>query len=178
MNFKQLTEKRESCRSYSDKAVDKKLIVEILEAAANTPSACNSQPWKLVVCTDDVAKKMPECIIKPEYKINRWVGEAPAFIVVCETKARLIKSIDLDSQFYAQMDIGNVAGTICYAATDVGLSTCLLGMFDDQKLKQLLGIPEDITIRLVITLGYAKNEGGAKKARKDFDEIVSFNSWE
>ncbi len=177
MNFLELSEKRESCRSYSDKPVDKKLLLNILKAAGNTASACNSQPWKFVVCTDDTAKKMPDCIINPDFKINGWVGEAPVFIVVCETKARLFKGATVDSQYFAQMDIGNAVGTLCYAASDVGLSTCIIGMFDEQKIKALLNIPDDITVRLIVTLGYSKTDDVRIKSRKQLDDIVSFNSF-
>ncbi len=175
MNFKELAKKRESCREYSDKKLSQDDIMDIISTAMQSPSACNSQPWRFVVCEGDVAQKMPTCIIDDALPINKWVGEADAYVVLCEMPAVLRQG--KISQKYAQMDVGMACATFCLAAADKGIATCILGSFNEEKVKGLLNIPSDITVRLVITMGYAKTESPRAKTRKALDEIASVNKW-
>lgn len=173
MKFDEILNKRQSCRSYSTKPVEKEKLISLIEAAKSAPSACNSQPVKYVVVNDnDTVEKMPELM-----EFNKFTKDVRAFIVVCETKAKLMKRATCDSQFYAQMDIGLAVANITLKATEQGLSTCIMGCFDDKGLKELLSIPEETVIRLVISVGYSKDEKIRDKSRKDFNEICSFNKW-
>ncbi len=175
MNFKELALKRESCREYTDKKLSHDDIIDIVTTAAQSPSACNSQPWRFVVCEGDIAKKMPACIIDDALPINKWVGQADAYAVLCEMPALL--NSGKFSQKYAQMDVGMACATFCLAAADKGIGTCILGTFKEDEVRALLNIPSDITIRLVITMGYAKAESPRAKTRKAFNEIASVNKW-
>ncbi len=175
MNFKQIVQNRESCRAYSEKPVLLEDIKDILNCAIQSPSACNSQPWKFIVCEGETAKQMPNCIINESSPINRWVGEAFAYIVVCEMPALLMNGEI--SQKYAQTDVGIACATICYAAADKGIGTCILGLFNEENTRQLLNIPQDIKISYIITLGYPKNENARPKRRKNIDDVISFNKW-
>lgn len=175
MNFTEISNARESARSYEDKIVSREDLEAIISETILAPSACNAQPWKFVVCDGETAKKIPNCL-KTGLPINQWTDEAPAFIVVCETKAKLMSMLELDSQFYAQMDVGIATATICYSATDKGLSTCIIGSFNQDALKELLNIPDDINIRLVISVGYASSDLREKR-RKNIDEIRSYNTF-
>ncbi len=179
MDFLKLAEKRVSCRSYnSEKEVLKEDIAEILRVGTYAPSACNSQPWRFVACDKDYAKKISSFIIREDLKINHWTVEVPNFIVVCEEKVTLMKSLNAtDQQHYAQIDIGSAMTSICLAATDKGLGSCIIGVFDEPKIKELLNIPQDVVIRAVIALGYPKNNTTATKGRKPESEKISFNKW-
>jgi nitroreductase len=68
---------------------------------------------------------------------------------------------------------------MCYAATEQGLGSCVVGLFDRDKLRKSFGIPEDRTIWLILALGYPAKETAPKpKVRKPLEEICSFNTWE
>lgn len=177
MSFIDLSKRRESCRTYADKPVADADIRRVLEAAMLSPSACNSQPWKFVVCQGELAKSMPGCILNPLLPFNKWVNQAQTFVVICETKAKLMGNLPISSQHYAQMDIGIATAALCFAASDLGLSTCILGSFNEKKVKDLLNIPKDIPVRLIITIGYAKDDAIREKKRKAYDEVVSVNGW-
>ncbi len=179
MDFIKLAEKRVSCRAYdSQKEVSKDDITEILRAGTYAPSACNSQPWRFVVCDKENANKIAHLIIREDLKINHWTVDVPAFVVVCEEKVTLMKSLNAqDQQHYAQIDIGSAMTSICLAATDKGLGSCIIGIFDEPKIKELLSIPEDVKIRAVIAVGYPKNDNTAAKPRKPESEKISFNKW-
>jgi len=176
MTFKELANKRASCRKYSDKKVQDEQIAEILKIAMLAPSACNSQPWKFIAVNDEKAAEIPKIV---QYLgFNKFTDDGSSFIVVCETKAVLMSALDgkMESQKFAQMDIGFAAAHIIFAAEDMGLATCIIGAFDEPKLKDLLKIPDDIDVALVIALGYSDSEA-RPKVRKDFDEMVGFGSW-
>ncbi|MFI3326068.1 MAG: nitroreductase family protein [Clostridia bacterium] len=177
MDFNNLVKKRESCRNFKEQDVDVNLVKEIVTNATNAPSACNSQPWKFVICAGETAKKMPDIIISPNLKINLWTTKVPAFVVVCETKAKLMSGLDCDSQKYAAFDLGSATTTLCLSAADKGLSTCIIGVFDDAKLKETLKIPTDTKIRCIVAIGYGISETPRDKFRKNIDEVISINEW-
>ncbi len=175
MNFSELCLKRESTRSYIDKPVDRKIIEEILKDAINSPSACNSQPWKFVVCEN--GKTLANYITREDLPINKWANQVPVYIVLCETKAKLMSILTCDSQHYAAFDAGSAATTICYSATEKGVSSCIIGCFDEQGIKDFLSIPEDVKVKMLIALGYSESTEPRAKMRKDFDTLVSFNKY-
>ena len=69
------------------------------------------------------------------------------------------------------MDIGIAVAYLTAEATAQGLSTCILGWLDDAKIRSLCGL--DQPVRLVITVGYAKDETIRPKKRKELSELVS-----
>lgn len=176
MNFKELILKRESCRNYSDKKVDRDDLVEIVDIASMSPSACNSQPWKFIIVDDEKIKLIPPLLQGGGF--NKWTVNVPSFIIICETFAKLGDGVCNDSQHYAQIDIGIAAANLTLAATSQGLSTCIMGCFDEQMLKEIFNIPNEIRIRLVIAVGYAENDNVINKTRKNLDQIISFNNFE
>ncbi|MCL2874612.1 MAG: nitroreductase family protein [Defluviitaleaceae bacterium] len=176
MTFSELANKRASCRKYSDKKVTDEQITDILKIAMLAPSACNSQPWKFIAATGEKASLIPPHL--QHLGFNKFTSDVSSFIVICETKAVLMSALDgkVESQRFAQMDIGLATAHIIFAAEDMGLATCILGAIDEPKIKEILEIPEDINVALVIALGYSNSEARAK-SRESFDEMVSFNKW-
>ena len=183
MKFEEMLLKRESCRSYQDKPVSRKDLIKICEAGRLTPSACNSQPWKFMVIDEPEAKaKICDALLVEENKTGAvWREQCPAFIVFVEQEAKLMQNaLDYykDSQHYAQGDIAMTSLNMCYQALELGLSTCILGLVDQQKMQTLFNIPKDQKVPLALAVGYAKTEKDPRpKVRKPFDEVVCFNEW-
>lgn len=173
-DFFELVNKRESCRAYLKKEVEKEKLIKCIEAARSAPSACNSQPWSFIIATGEKGKEVAKCVQKGG--MNKFTDACPAFIVICEEHASLSMRIaeTIASQHYAQMDIGIATAHICYAATEQGLSTCILGWFDEKKLAEAVGITNPKRIRLVISVGYAENDSLRPKKRKELDDILTF----
>jgi len=176
MDFFDLIARRESCRDFSPAPVEREKLIKILEAGIIAPSACNSQPWSFTVVTKkDVALPLAKTLQNVGF--NKFADECPAFIVVCEEKAVLASRLScvLDSQHYAQIDIGIVTAHMALAATAQGLSTCIIGSFDEKALKELLNIPEDKRVRTVLAVGYAREEKEPRaKKRKALEEVARF----
>ena len=175
MSFKDLVLKRESCRDYDGRPVPHDVLLDIMKTACLAPSACNSQPWKLIAAEGEVAKQISRDIIKSGR--NQFCENVGSFIVLCETPATLRAFVNKESQYYAQMDLGMMTMALTLAAADAGLSTCILGLFDEDSVRKTLNIPAEIPIRLIISVGYAAKEGVRDKIRKDESETISFDRW-
>lgn len=103
--------------------------------------------------------------------MNKFTDNCPAFIVVVEEKANLKSRVGeiIKSQEFSSIDIGIATAHICLAATEQGLSSCIMGWLNEKKLKELLSIPKAKRIRLVIGIGYAAND-----QLRSIDEIARF----
>ncbi len=173
-NYFTLIEKRESCRNFDSRPVEKELLCHMVEAARLSPSACNSQPWRFTVVSGEKREALAQCT--QGMGMNKFTNDAPAFIVISEERATLAASIagKVKDQQYAPIDIGLATAHLCLAATSLGLSTCILGWFDEGKVKALLGDTVGNRIRLIIAVGYAKDDTLRPKKRKALDEILYF----
>lgn len=175
MNFLEIANIRQSCRSYDEeRPVEQEKLDAILEAARLSPSACNGQPWHITVCRGEAAKEVA-LLTRGLGGMNKFAVQAPVLLVIsempyCRAAGVAAKAKNND---YRSMDIGIACAYLTAEAAAQGLATCILGWFDDSKVRKLCGIEQPV--RLIITLGYAK-EGDLlrKKVRKDLNELVSY----
>ena len=174
MDFLQIANKRQSCRSYDEtRPMEEEKLAAVLEAAQLAPSACNGQPYKLTVCRGAAAKEVAAATMG--MGMNKFVAQAPVMIVISEMP--YVKSAALGAKVkgndYRSIDIGIVCAYLTAEATAQGLSTCILGWLDDSKIRKLCDL--EYPVRLVICLGYAKEDDKLRtKKRKDMDALVSF----
>ncbi len=170
MNFTEIAQNRQSCRGYiKEKTIDKEKLDAILESARLAPSACNGQPYHLTVCTGETAQKVAECTMG--MGLNKFAPEAPALIVISEMPYISSAGAKLKGNDYRSIDIGIVAAYITAEATAQGIGSCILGWFDEKKIRKICDLSGKV--RLVITLGYAKEEIIRNKKRKNMKEIVN-----
>lgn len=174
MDFLEIANARQSCRSYDpNREVEQEKLKAVLEAARLAPSACNGQPYHISVCRGDAAQAAAAAVM--DMGMNKFATQAPVLLVIseepyCKTAAVGAKVKKND---YRSIDIGIVAAYITAEAQTQGLSTCILGWLSDEKLRKLCGV--DHPVRLVITLGYAKEDDPLRsKKRKDISELVSY----
>ena len=174
MNFTEIAQNRQSCRSYDEeKPVEQEKLLSIMEATRLAPSACNGQPYHFTICQGDLAKEVAKATMS--MGMNKFASQAPVLIVVSEEP--YVKSAALGAKVkkndYRSMDIGIAVAYLTAEATAQGLSTCILGWLDDEKLRQLCGLSHPV--RLVITLGYAtKDDKLRNKKRKDLDTLITW----
>ena len=175
MDFLKIANARQSCRSYEEsRPVEDEKLAAVLEAARLAPSACNGQPYRLTVCRGDIAKEVA-LATRGMGGMNKFAVQAPICIVISE--APYVKSAALGAKLknndYRSIDIGIVTAYLTAEATAQGLSTCILGWLNDEKIRSLCGL--DSPVRLVITLGYAREEDVLRaKKRKELSEFVRF----
>lgn len=175
MDYFELIARRESCREYRAQPVEREKLLRCIEAARLAPSACNSQPWSFVVVNDPaLSSRLAKCT--QGMGMNRFTDQAPVFVVVIEEKATLSARVGgaVKSQQYAPIDLGLAVGQLCLAATAQGLGSCIMGWFEEQKIKTLLGIGREKRIRLVVSLGYPARQQPRPKKRKPMAEICRY----
>ena len=173
MNFTEIAENRQSCRSYDPtRPVEAEKLNAVLASARLSPSACNGQPYHITVCTGEVAGRVAKAT--QSMGMNKFSSDAPVMLVISEKP--YVKTAALGAKVknndYRSIDIGILAAYITAEATAQGLGTCILGWFEDAKLRDICGL--DAPVRLVITLGYphAKDTLRVKK-RKELEELVT-----
>ncbi len=174
-----LINNRQSDRAYLSNPIERDKLERILEAGRLAPSACNAQPWKFIVVDHtDLKNKIADCTSSKILGMNHFTKQAPIHIVIVEEKANLTSNAGslIKNKQFPLIDIGITAEHICLQATAEDLGTCMLGWFDETKVKKLLNIPKSKRVPLIITLGYPASETREKR-RKDFDKLVSYNSY-
>ena len=175
MDFMEIANARQSCRSYDEtRTVEPEKLQAVLEAARLAPSACNGQPYVLTVCTGEKAKEVA-LLTRGMGGMNKFAVQAPVCIVVSE--GAYVRSAALGAKVkgndYRSIDIGILTAYLTAEATAQGLSTCILGWLDDEKIRQAVGT--NSATRLVITLGYAAEGDKLRpKKRKELGEFVRF----
>ncbi|UQZ91080.1 nitroreductase [Deltaproteobacteria bacterium Smac51] len=175
MDFMDLCQRRQSCRDFADKPVEHEKLVKCIEAARLAPSGCNSQPWSFVVVEDQkIVPEVAKCT--QQLGANEYIAGARAFIVVLEEHAVLMPVIRkvLDSQYFAKGDLGAAVVSICYAAEAQGLGACICGLYDREKLCELLNIPVEKQFGGVIAVGYPASDKIRNKVRKPMEQIARF----
>lgn len=173
MNFSQIAQTRQSCRSYDEnRPVEQEKLDAILEMARLAPSACNGQPYHITVCRGETAKKVAAAT--KGMGINGFADQAPVMLVISEVP--YVKTAALGARLkgidYRSIDIGIVAAYITAEATVQGLGSCILGWIDENKIRDICGL--DSKIHLVITLGYpGPKDSPRPKKRKEIQELVT-----
>ena len=174
MNFMEIARARQSCRAYDEtRAVEPEKLEAILEAAQIAPSACNGQPYHITVCRGNASQEV--ALACRGMGLNKFAVQAPITLVISEMP--YVKTAAMGAKLkgndYRSIDIGIVTAYITAEATAQGLETCILGWLDDAKIRKICDLEHPV--RLVITLGYAK-EGDPlrKKVRKEISELVSY----
>lgn len=174
MSFIDLCSKRQSCRKFSNRPVDKETLLSCVEAARLAPSGCNAQPWSFAIVTEPTKREEVAASVQ-HFGLNAGMVDAKAFVVVMEEHATLIPRLRcvFDSQIYAPGDLGAAAAYLCLQAADVGLGSCMLGVFDRERILKALDLPLTKRIAYVIGLGYPANDEVRPKARKPLESIVT-----
>ena len=173
MNFSEIATARQSCRKYdAGREVEREKLDAILEMARLAPSACNGQPYRITVCHGERAAAVAAAVTG--MGMNKFAADAPIMLVISEEDyvASAAFGARVKGNDYRSIDIGIVAAYITAEATAQGLGSCILGWFDDKKIREICGL--DKPVRLVITLGYAADDDKLReKKRKDLHKLVS-----
>ena len=180
MDFSQLITVRQSVRKYANRPVPEETLDRLVEAVRLSPSASNSQPWRLILVTDPALRdRVARATFSRLVSFNRFAVQVPVLAVLVVEKPKVITQIGgrLKDRDFPLIDIGIAAAHFCLQAADLGLGTCMLGWFDEAVIRELLHIPASRRIGLVITLGYAAEAQIRPKQRKSTSRMCSRNSY-
>ena len=169
MDVMEAIRKRHSIRSYEDKEVEEEKLNLILEAGRLAPSASNRQEWRYIVVRDkQTRQKLVEAAAG-----QAFVGEAPVVLACCaQTDGHIMRC----GQPCYPIDVAISIDHMTLKAVEEGLGTCWIGAFNEAKAKEILGVPDEIRIVELLTLGYPAQIPG-EKARKELGELVKYERW-
>jgi len=160
--------KRYSCRAYLEKSIEQEKLSQILEAARLAPSAKNLQDWRFVVVTDKEKKhKLAEAANN-----QTFIEKAGAIIVACSVSSEVMRC----GQAVGPIDVAIALEHICLQAAQLGLATCWLGSFYPDKVRPIVGIPQDVAIIELMVLGYPADKPKEPK-REPMGKIVCYENW-
>jgi nitroreductase len=183
MTFLELALARRSVRRYSNRMPEPGSVELCVEAARLAPSASNGQPWRFVVVDEPALKdSVARACFGPGTTFNRFATQAPIIAVLVIEKSTRINRVGaaIKGRDYPFMDVGIAAEHFCLQAAELSLGTCMIGWFDERKIKKLLGIPAARRIGLLVALGYPDEaEAGSprSKTRKALGSILGRNRY-
>jgi nitroreductase len=178
-SFLHLAQSRQSDRSFLSTPVESDKLNRILESARLAPSACNGQPWKIIVVTDTEKRMLlADATSSKVLSMNHFTKQAPVQLLLIEENTNIISSIGgwASNKHYPHIDMGIIASHICLAAADEGLGSCIIGWCNEKKLSKVFNIPNGKRPILVILLGYSSQPLREKK-RKQLSDIVTFDTY-
>jgi nitroreductase len=184
MDFWEVINNRKSYRNFSAQPVEQEKILKVLEAARLAPSWQNRQCWRFVVVQDKESIKKIGQLRPFNYNINFFLRNVPVIIVTCANPKDSGHRAEID---YYLVDTAIAMEHLILAATDLGLATCWIGAFDEQMVKDVLNIPDEIRVVALTPLGYPAGKDNivdkvskivAKgRTRKKLEEITYFEKW-
>ena len=149
MEFYETINARYSVRKYSDKKVEQDKIERIAKVANAAPSAKNTNGVKVYAVTNgDMLEKLKD--------VSPCTFGAPLLFVVCSDENLSWKNAKGNSR--GVMDASITADEIMLSAVNEGLGTCWVCMFDEDKMKKVLDMPENIVPQCIIVCGYAADD--------------------
>jgi nitroreductase len=165
----ELVKKRYSVRGFQNKPVEESLLLKILETGSLAPSACNNQPWVIIVIRKDETKKKLAAVYE-----RAWFMAAPVILSICCDLSQSWRR--QDGKNYGDVDIAIAMDHIALAAAEAGLGTCWIGNFNRSEAKRALELPDNIEPIVFTPLGYPAIAPGQKR-RKPLEEIVHWEKF-
>ena len=173
MSFLEIVQMRRSVRSFLPTPVEQEKINYILECARLAPSWKNLQCWRFVVIEDPTTRQKLVEAMTPTNPGRKALIQAPVIIVLC---ADPTESEVWEGKDYMMLDAGLAMEHLILAATEQGLGTCWQGWFSEQKIREIINVPENVRAVALTPLGYAA-EQKAPRPRKILNDIVFKEKW-
>ena len=170
MNFLELATNRFSVRSYRPDPIDEETMQYILQAGRVAPTACNNQPQRVyVVRSEEMRKKLA--------KASPCTFDAPVILVIAYDETLCWKNRRMMGKPSGETDAAIVATHMMLAASERGVGSCWVGVFNSDDVKTLLGLPETLTVTALMPMGYPSEDAvplDLHAQYRAFEETVDF----
>ena len=171
MEFLELAKQRYSVRAYKSVPVEDEKLQKVLGAARLAPTACNLQPFQLIVIHTSDREDELRRIYNPS-----WFVQAPIVICACAIPSQSWNR--RDGKNYCYVDVTIAVDHLIMAATDLGLGTCWIGAFNPDEARSILGLPDNVEPIVFTPLGYPDDKpSDLHKSRKSINELVRYERW-
>lgn len=162
---------RRSVRSYRDRAVSDDVLQRVMVAARLAPSARNCQEWRFIAVRDRTMREH----LAVDAAGQPFIAQAPVLLVCCaQTDGRLMRC----GQAAYPIDVAIAMDHLTLAAAAEGLGTCWIGAFDEEMVKQSLGIPAAVRVVELMPLGYPADTRPVRKSRLPLETILLRERWD
>jgi FMN reductase [NAD(P)H] len=201
MDFKEILKRRRMVRAYDPRPVPRETLERVVGTIRRAPSAGFSQGQRFVVVTEPETRKAIADATGEDFYVNQgfepWISGAAALVVVCTREDdyhdryrqpdKLVEGEEIEWPVpYWHVDAGKAAMLVLLAAVEEGLAAGVFGIDGDgqQRVRELLALPDDVALVEVITLGYAGDDTASDRLssrgtrpRKSLDELVRWERW-
>ena len=177
--FMEIVKGRRSIRKYEDKEVPDELLNQIFESVKWSPSWANTQCWEVIAVKDLAIKEQLQAALVPKNPATKAMVAAPVVLVLC---GKLNSSGYYNNQVTTKLgdwfmfDLGIATQSLCLTAHSLGLGTVIVGLFDHNKTKEILGVPDGYEVVTMIPLGYPAKDSPAPK-RREIGEFTHINKF-
>lgn len=172
MDLMEAIKTRRSIRRFRETPVPENLLKEVLNAARLAPSADNAQPWKIIVVRDEQMKQK----VTQACNGQKFLVQAPIVLVVCGIPEDAFQTVGGYMSSHV-IDASIALDHVTLAAHSLGLGTCWVAWFKEEKVKDILGIPEDVRVVALSPLGYP-DESPERPSRKNLEELIAYDKYE
>lgn len=173
MSVREAIESRRSIRKFEEKSVGDDDIRELLNAARLAPSWANRQEWRFVIVREEATKQQLKETLRETNPVGKHGFKAPVIIVLCAVKDEVTVH---QSKPYYLVDAGLAMQNLMLTAVDKGLGTCWIGSFDENRVRDILGIPDSVAIVGITPVGYPA-QSPEPRPRMNLDELVHYERW-
>ena len=179
MNTVDCIKTRRSIRNYKEEQIPQDVMKEVIDIARFAPSWKNGQIARYyVVQSAELKQKIAEsCVMGFTYNTGT-LTKAPAIVVVAYVEKR--SGFERDGSCttskgseWEMFDAGIATQTLCLAAHEKGLGTCIMGIFEDKAVAEAINLPEGQKVGALVAIGYPAEEPQAP-ARKDVEQLIQF----
>jgi nitroreductase len=177
MELMKAIKERRSIRNFEDKDVTEEQVKHLLEAVQWSPSWANTQCWEVVVVRNSETKAKLKDTLAKGNPAAKAIEQAPVVFVFCgKLQASGYYKEQVTTKFgdWFMFDLGIATQSFCLRAYDLGLGTVMIGLFDHEKVREILGVPTGYEVVVMIPTGYPVKIPSAPKRR----EIAEFTHYE
>jgi nitroreductase len=170
---------RRSIRRFQEKDVPDEVLAMVLEAIRWAPSWANTQPWEIVVVKDRSIKERIQQAVPPRNPSSLAIVNAPVLLVVCGKLKRSGYYKDSSPTKFGDWfmyDLGLATQNLCLAAHDSGLGTVIVGLFDHDRVGEVMKLPAEHEVVVLVPLGYPDQQPSPPK-RRDSSEFVHYETF-
>jgi nitroreductase len=178
-DFMEIIKGRRGIRRYQDQEIAQKDLNQVLEAIRWSPSWANTQCWEVIVIKDSVIKQKLQEILSTGNPATQAIGEAPVVIALCgKLECAGYKKGQPTTKFgdWFMFDLGIATQSLCLTAHNLNLGTVIVGLFDHNKAKDILRVPEGYEVVAFVPLGYPTQEV-SPPPRKEIGEFVHYDTF-
>ena len=165
MTFQELAKNRYSVRSFRETPIEKEHMDLILEAGRVAPTACNFQPQKIYVARSAEAREKLASVC-------RCTFGAPVILVVGYDRTRDWKNKLKPGLTSGETDAAIVCTHMMLQAADLGIGSCWVGYFNPDKVAEVLGLPENITVTALLPIGYPAENAEPLPLHSQYRELA------